>query len=89
MNGQSSVITVERAVKAVWNGARWIDRDGLFAHSFRFRSLGESDDVTDLCGLRKRITHVRAAHPYSHLSVEDVFESGDHFVAQWAFRIDE
>ena len=67
MNGQSNVITAERALKAVWNGARRIDREALFAPSFRFRNLGESDDVTDLWGLRKRITHVRAAHPDGHL----------------------
>jgi hypothetical protein len=89
VTGQSNVITVERALKAVWNGARRIDRDALFAHSFIFRNLGENDGMTDLLGLRKRITHVRAAHPYSHLSVVDVFESGDHFVARWAFRMDE
>jgi predicted ester cyclase len=89
MTGQSNVITVERALKAVWSGARRIDRDALFAHSFRFRNLGKGDDVTDLSGLRKRITHMRAAHPYSYLSVVDVFESGDHFVARWAFRMDE
>jgi hypothetical protein len=88
MNGQSNVITAERALKAVWNGARRIDREALFAPSFRFRNLGESDDVTDLWGLRKRITHVRAAHPDGHLSVEDVFESGDHFIARWTFRMD-
>ena len=68
MNGQSNVITAERALKAVWNGARRIDRDALFAPNFRFRNLGESDDVTNLCGLRKRICHVRAAHPDGHLS---------------------
>jgi hypothetical protein len=88
MNGQSNVITAERALKAVWNGARRIDRAALFASSFRFRNLGESDDVTDLWGLRKRITHVRAAHPDGRLSVEDVFESGDHFIARWTFRMD-
>jgi hypothetical protein len=88
MNGQSSVITAERALKAVWNGARRIDRDALFASNFRFRNLGDSDDVTNLCGLRKRICHVRAAHPDGHLVMEDVFGWEDHFVAWWALRID-
>jgi hypothetical protein len=88
MNGQSNVITAERALKAVWNGARRLDREALFAPCFRFRNLGEWDDVTDLWGLRKRITHVRAAHPGGRLSVEDVFESGDHFIVRWTFRID-
>jgi hypothetical protein len=88
MNGQANLITAERALRAVWNGARRIDREALYAPGFRFRNLGERDDETDLLGLRKRITHMRAAHPDGHLSVEDVFESGDHFIARWTFRMD-
>ena len=88
MIGQSNMITAERALRAVWNGARRSDRDALFAPGFRFRNLGDSDDVTNLCRLRKRIAHLRAAHPGGHLNVEDVFGSGDHFVAWWAFGND-
>lgn len=87
MNEQSNVTTAEQALKALWNGARRIDRAALFAPCFRFRNLGERDDETDLWGLRKRITHVRAAHPDGHLSVEDVFGFGDRFIARWTLRI--
>ena len=31
---------------------------------------------------------MRAAHPNGYLRVEDVFESGDHFIVRWAFRMD-
>jgi hypothetical protein len=88
MNGQGNVFTAERALRALWNGDRRMDRDALFAPGFRFRNLGGSDDVTNLRGLRRRIARLRAAHPEGHLTLEDVFGSGDHFVAWWAFQTD-
>jgi len=86
MISKDNVGIAQRALKAVWNGARDTAQKTLFVDGFMFRNLSSLDDVTDLDGLRQRAAFMRSTYPCGRLLVQDVVDSGDLIAVWWTFR---